>query len=155
MDTPEEQPSPERDGTYVPCPACEGKGGACEYCDGYGDVHPGDLRAIRRAVQDDRRGRWQKFAIMAACLAIGLGVAGLQLLKAPDANAVDESVYEKMPVDEVIAQLKQWMQLDTPDGYKHVVRVGRKLMGRATTVDDQRAITRLVDDAQEKISLRH
>ncbi|MBE7466047.1 MAG: hypothetical protein HS116_21435 [Planctomycetes bacterium] len=72
----------EEDGEYVSCPICSGRGGACRFCEGYGDVHPDDVAAIREAHAESRNR--VLFLSVGGVLFAGAAVAVLMVVLQPN-----------------------------------------------------------------------
>lgn len=49
----DEEPQGAEDEEYVVCPVCQGRGRACRFCDGFGDVHPDDVGPILAAAKKE------------------------------------------------------------------------------------------------------
>lgn len=49
----DEEPQDAEDEAYVVCPVCQGRGRGCRFCDGFGDVHPGDVGPILAAAKKE------------------------------------------------------------------------------------------------------
>ncbi|MBI3830305.1 MAG: hypothetical protein HY291_12355 [Planctomycetes bacterium] len=140
-------------GEYAACPVCKGVGKGCRYCDGFGDVHPDDVRSILRAAKEEQSSRQKMFIGIGLCLVLGIAIAAVQIMRAERGSEQDEKPLDAITPAEAIEEMQRNMNLGTTAGYKRVIRVGEKVLPRATALEEQKVMLRMIDDAKEKLSL--
>lgn len=147
------EPGEEGESEYTACPVCKGVGKGCRYCDGFGDVHPDDVRSITRAAKEEQSSRQKMYIGIGLCLVLGIAIATVQIMRADKAPDQEEKPLESMTPAEAIEEMQKNMNLGTTAGFKRVIRVGEKVLPRATALEDQKIMLRMIDDAKEKLSL--
>jgi len=138
--------------TYVCCPVCQGRGKACTYCDGHGDVHPDDVDLILNTWKKAKSKKIQNLAVVAVGVIVAVGLLVLVLLGGGGTSR--DALYETMPVEQALQEMGALWEKGDAESCKKILRIGRIAIKKTLKSEEQMSILRLTDNAKEKLSLK-